>query len=103
MNRETGLRRMEGFLVGGGVGFLAEGVEQMLLVLCPLGTPGWQLQLSGQLLDTQGTPHPKSLPLFPPEGFFRPQEHVGLGAGLKCWRIHTSGLSPQPARAGVGR
>lgn len=65
--------------MGGGVGFLAEGVEQMLLVLCPLGTPGQQLQLSGQLLDTQGTPHPKSLPLSPPEGFFRPQEHVWSG------------------------
>lgn len=70
---------MEGFLVGGGVGFLAEGVEQMLLVLCPLGTQGQQLQLSGQLLDTQGTPHPKSLPLCLPEGFFWPQECVWSG------------------------
>lgn len=94
---------MEGFLVGGGVDFLAEGVQQMLLVLCPLGTQGQQLQLCGQLLDTQGTPHPKSLPLCLPEGFFWPQEVFGLGAGPKCWRIHTSGLSPQPARAGVCR
>lgn len=85
MNGETGLCGMEEFLVGGGLGFLAEGVEQMLLVLCPLGTPGRQrqLQLSGQLLGTQGTPHPKSLPLSPPEGFFRPQEHVWSGGRSK--------------------
>lgn len=61
------------------MGFLAEGVEQMLLALCPLGTLGQQLQLSGQLLHTQGTLHPKSLPLCLPEGFFWPQERVWSG------------------------
>lgn len=40
MDMETGVSGVWGFLVGGGVGFLAEGVEQMLHHMpCPLGTP----------------------------------------------------------------
>ena len=94
MDMETGVSGVWGFLVGGGVGFLAEGVEQMLdHALSPWNTgiapaAGWKAAVHAE----------DSLPQVPASLYLR-----DLWAGPKYRKINTSGFSPQPAGAGVGR